>query len=38
MAIVDIHGRPFAQQTLREQQTARLSQLQQEWAEPPPAG
>lgn len=38
MAIVDIHGRPFEQQTLREQQTARLSQLQQEWAEHPSSG
>lgn len=38
MAIVDIHGRPFEQRTLREQQTARLSQLQAEYAEHPSNG
>lgn len=38
MAIVDIHGRPFEQSTLREQQTSRLGQLQQEFAEHPSNG
>lgn len=38
MAIVDIHGRPFEQTTLREQQTARLAQLHEEFAEHPSSG
>lgn len=36
--IVDIHGKPFEQQTLREQQTARLSQLHEEFADHPSSG
>ncbi|WP_300657546.1 DUF935 domain-containing protein [Pseudomonas sp.] len=36
--IVDIHGKPFEQQTLREQQTARLSQLHEEFAGHPSSG
>lgn len=38
MAIVDIHGNPIEHQTLREQQTSRLAQLQQEFAEHPSSG
>lgn len=38
MAIVDIHGRPFEQQVLREQQTSRLAQLQQEFSDHPSSG
>lgn len=38
MAIVDIHGQPFEQQTLREQQTSRLGQLHEEFADHPSSG
>jgi phage gp29-like protein len=38
MAIVDIHGRPLEQATLREQQTSRLAQLHAEFAEHPSSG
>ncbi|WP_447588660.1 DUF935 domain-containing protein [Aquipseudomonas campi] len=38
MAIVDIHGRPFEQATLREQQTSRLAQLHAEFADHPSSG
>lgn len=38
MAIVDIHGQPIQQQTLREQQTARISALHEEFAEHPSNG
>ncbi|VXD04142.1 DUF935 domain-containing protein [Pseudomonas sp. 9Ag] len=38
MAIVDIHGKPFEQHILREQQTARLSQLHEEYADHPSSG
>lgn len=38
MAIVDIHGRPFQPQTLREQQTSRLGQLHEEFAGHPSSG
>lgn len=38
MAIVDIHGRPIEQATLREQQTSRLAQLHAEFAEHPSSG
>jgi len=38
MAILDIHGHPIEQQTLREQQTSRLAQLQQEFADHPSSG
>ncbi len=38
MAIVDIHGRPFEKEVLREQQTSRLAQLHAEYAEHPSSG
>lgn len=38
MAIVDIHGRPFEQRTLREPQTSRLAMLQAEFADHPSSG
>lgn len=38
MKIVDIHGRPLERQVLREQQTARLSQLHAEYADHPSSG
>lgn len=38
MAIVDIHGRPFEKEALREQQTSRLAQLHAEYAEHPSSG
>lgn len=38
MAIVDIHGQPFEQATLREQQTARLAALHTEYADHPSSG
>ncbi|MCQ4310906.1 DUF935 domain-containing protein [Pseudomonas stutzeri] len=38
MAIVDIHGQPIEQSTLRESQTSRLAQLQEEFAEHPSNG
>src|SRR5690606_40943143 len=38
MAIVDIHGRPFEQRTLREPRTSRLAMLQAEFADHPSSG
>lgn len=38
MAIVDIHGQPLQQKTLREQQTSRLAMLHNEFAEHPSSG
>lgn len=38
MAIVDIHGEPFEQKTLREQQTSRLAALHSEYADHPSSG
>lgn len=38
MAIVDIHGNPIQPKTLREQQTAQLTQLQTEFATHPSSG
>lgn len=38
MAIVDIHGRPFEKEVLREQQTSRLATLHAEYAEHPSSG
>lgn len=38
MAIVDIHGNPLQQSTLREQQTSQLSQLHAEFGEHPSSG
>ncbi len=36
--IVDIHGRPFEREALREQQTSRLAQLHSEYADHPSSG
>lgn len=36
--IVDIHGRPFEREALREQQTSRLAQLHTEYADHPSSG
>lgn len=38
MAIVDIHGNPLEQNTLREPQTSRLAQLHEEFADHPSSG
>ncbi len=38
MAIVDIHGKPFEKEVLREQQTSRLATLHAEYAEHPSSG
>ncbi|MFL1552489.1 DUF935 domain-containing protein [Pseudomonas sp. D47] len=38
MAIVDIHGNPLEQKTLRESQTSRLAELRGEYADHPSSG